>query len=618
MNQGAKRPGTSRGSEASLPAGVTSKVVGEQLDRILRSPLFATAEKRSLLLRFLVESSLEGRSGGLKEYEVGRGVFGRPPSFDPRLDPIVRVQVSNLRSKLREYYAGDGKDDPLLIEFPKGYVAQFERRPVLHAVEDKQPKIQAIQSTRAAPGQRRAAKTIVVLPLVDLSPGNDQEYFCDGVTEEIINALAQVRGVCVVARTSAFQFKGKSVDVRQIGMQLNVRTVLEGSIRKDEDRLRVAARLTSVNTGSVLWAAAYDQKTQDVFAVQEQIATAIVKALEIRFRVQQPRLLRRSYKSNVELYDLYLLGRYYWNRRTAESLKKSVSIFQQIIAKDASYAPAFAGLADCYLLLGLFDLVAPKDVMPKASAAAKKALELDGTLAEAYTSLGSVQALYDWEWTKARQTFRRAIHFKPGYTTAHVCYAMFSLSPTGSLPEAMDELQEAIRLDPLSLAVHTNSALLACFARRPDDAIAQCRKAIDLDPGFFRSYWVLGHAYAQKGIYPEAIRNFEKAHELVGNTTFVAQILSALAHVNELSGEHDQARQHIQELESRARQEPISPFWIAMAYVSLNLREQVFSWLEKACDERDPWLFVLPNLPIAAPLESDQRYRKLLQKMGLA
>jgi serine/threonine-protein kinase len=620
MNQGAKRPGTPLGGDATITDGVTSKSVREQLGRILRSPLFATAEKRRLLLRFLVERSLEGRGEGLKEYEVGREVFGRPASYDPRLDPIVRVQVSNLRSKLREYYAGDGKNDPVLIEFPRGYLPRIERRPILDIPKSSKPSIQAIHFARTArEGQRRAAKTVAVLPFVDLSPGGDQEYFCDGVTEEIINALSQIRQANVVARTSAFQFKGKNVDVRQIGTQLNAQAVLEGSIRKEGDLLRVLARLTSVETGYVLWSASFDRKTQDVPAVQEQIAKAIINALDIRFgRSQQQRLSRSIYKANLELHDLYLQGRYYWNRRTEEALRMGASIFQQIIAQDASYAPAFSGLADCYLSLGLSDTDAPKDVMPKASAAAKKALELDDTLAEAYTSLGSVKAVYEWEWTEAQKMFRRAVHFNPCYATAHHFHAVFSLSPTGSLQEAMDELQQAIRLDPLSLIVNTSLAWLVYLARRPDEAIAQCQKTIDLDAGFYRTYWVLGLACAEKEIYPEAIRNLEKARELAGGATFVAQNLSGLAHVHALSGKHDEARQYIQELESRARQEYISPFWTAMAHVSLNQRKQAFAWLEKACDIRDPWLYALPNLPIAAPLESDHRYRSFLHRINIA
>jgi serine/threonine-protein kinase len=619
MNKGAERPETRRGSAAGGSAGVTHAVVEAQLDRILKSALFANAERRSLLLRFLVERGLEGRSDALKEHEIGRVVFGRPASYDPRVDPIVRVQVSSLRSKLREYYAGDGKDAPLLIEFPRGYVPQFQRRSVLEIPQNSRPEIQPIRRTQAPLRQRGAAKTVAVLPFLDLSSGNDQEYFCDGVTEEIINTLAQVSQVGVVARTSAFLFKGKNVDVRQVGAQLNVQAVLEGSIRKEEDRLRVVARLTSVDTGFVLWSATYDEKMRDVIAVQERIAEALVSALEVRFcRSRRRRLSRRSYKTNVELYDLYLLGRYYLNKQTEEGLKKSASVFEQVIARDGSYAPAFSGLADSYLQLGLSDLVAPKDVMPKASAAAKKALELDDGLAEAYTSLGSVQALHDWEWTKVRKTFQRAIRFNPCYAPAHQWYALFSLSPTGSLPEAIEELQEAIRLDPLSLVLHTDLAALSYLARRPDEAIAQCRRPIDLDPSFFRSYWVLGLAYAQKGSYAEAFRNFEKARELAGDTTYVAQILSGLAHVNALSGERDQARQYIRELESLASREYISPFWIAMAHVSLNQREEVFSGLDKACEVRDPWLFIFPNLPVAAPLESDPRYRSLLHRMSLA
>jgi serine/threonine-protein kinase len=620
MNQGAKRPEASTGGEASITAGVTSEGIREQLDRILRSPRFAAAEKRALLLRFLVESFLEGRSEGLKEYEVGRAVFGRSASYDPRLDPIVRVQVSNLRSKLREYYAGDGKGDSVLIEFPKGYIPRFELRPVLHIVKTNQPGIPAIRSTRSRRAEeRRAAKTVVVLPFVDLSPGGDQEYFCDGVTEEIINALSRVRQVSVVARTSAFEFKGKNADVRQIGTQLNAQAVLEGSIRKDGDLLRVLARLTSVETGYVLWSDAFDRKMQDISVVPEEIAKAIIKALDIRFgRSQQRRLSRSIYKGNVELYDLYLHGRYYWNRRTEETLKMGASIFEQIIAQDPSYAPAFSGLADCYVSLGVAGTGVPKDVMPKASAAAKKALELDNTLAEAYTSLGSVKAVYDWEWTEAQKMFQRAIHFSPGYATAHQVYALFSLSPTGSLQEAIDEQQQAIKLDPLSVVMNSHLAWLAYLAGRLDEAIAQSEKTIDLDPSFYRTYWVLGLACADKGIYPEAIRKLEKARELAGGATFAAQILAGLAHVHALSGKQDEARQHIEELESRARHEYISPFWTAMAHVGLNQRKQAFAWLEKACDMRDPWLFALPNLPIAAPLRSDPRYHALLHRINLA
>ncbi len=620
MDQGAKRPGIPPGGDASITAGVTSKGIREQLGRILQSPLFAAAEKRRLLLRFLVERFLEGRGDGLKEYEVGRGVFGRPASYDPRLDPIVRVQVSNLRSKLREYYAGDGKNDPVLIEFPRGYVPRIERRPILHILKSNKSSIQAIHSAHTPhEGHKRAAKTVAVLPFLDLSPGGDQEYFCDGVTEEIINALSQIKQVSVVARTSAFQFKGTHVDVRQIGTQLNAQAVLEGSIRKEGDLLRVLARLTSVETGYVLWSASFDRKIQDVSAVQEEVAKAIIKTLNIRSsRSQQQRLSRRTYKANAELYDQYLRGRFYWNRRTEEALRMGASIFQQIIAQDPAYAPAYSGLADCYLSLGLSDTDAPKDVMPKASAAAKRALELDDTLAEAYTSLGSVKASYDWEWTEARKMFQRAIHLNPGYATAHHYYAIFSLSPTGRLQDAIDELHQAITLDPLSLTVNTDTALLAYFAGRPDDAIAQCRKTIDLDPSFFRPYWLLGLAYAQSGIYPEAIRNLEKVRELAGGTTFMAQTLAGLAHVHAISGKHDEARKYIQELESRACQEYMSPFWIAMSHVALNQRKQVFTWLERACDMRDPWLFVLPNLPIAAPLESDHRYRSFLHRINIA
>ncbi|MGO9241445.1 MAG: hypothetical protein ACLQBJ_11605 [Bryobacteraceae bacterium] len=620
MSQDAERPEIRTGSKGGMAPGLTREAISQQLNRILGSPLFAHAGKRTLLLRFIVEHALGDESERLKENEVGRQVFDRPVSYDPRLDPIVRVQVSNLRSKLREYYASEGKDDPLLIEIPRGaYLPRFERRSTLQIVESSQPESRPIRPARGQRGQRRGVKTIAVLPFVDLSPGGVRESLCDGVTEEIIDALAQLKQVHVVARTSAFQFKGKSVDVRQVGAQLNVQAVLEASLQREEDRLRVVARVTSVDTGFVLWSAEFDQQVQDVFTIEEEIANAIVKALKIKLGgSQQQRLSLCRYKANTELYELYLLGRYHWNRPTAEALQKSVAIFQQIIAQDASYAPAYAGLADSYLLLGLFDLVAPNEVMPKARAAAKKALELDDTLAAAYTSLGSVLALLDWQWAKAQRMYQRAIHFNPGYVPAHHYRALFILSSTRGLAEAMDELQKAIRLDPLSLVLNANSAAILWFAGRPDEAIAQCRKTIDLDPGYFRSYWVLGHAYEQKGMYPEAIRSLQKAQELAGDATFVAPLLSSLAYVHALSGNHDQARRYIQELESRARQKYISPFWIAMAYAGLDDRDQVFAWLERACDIHDAWLWLLPILPIIAPLKSHERYRALLHRIRLA
>jgi TolB-like protein len=599
-------------------------IVRGQLAKILQSRPFATAERRSRLLRFLVERSLESGGHGIKEHEIGIEVFGRPSSWDPRLDPIVRVQVGNLRSKLMEYYAGDGTDDPLLIEFPKGYVAKFKPRPVLHTrpalrTRSVRPDLHAIPSGSVAKEKRKTAKTIAVLPFVDLSPHHDQEYFCDGVTDEIINALAQSRQVRVVARTSSFQFKGKNLDVRRIGAQLNAEAVLEGSIRREGDRLRLLAHLTRVDTGYVLWSDAYDEPTPAVFSVQDRITSALVDALVGALNgARWQSSPRPSYRANVELYDQVLLAQFYMNKRTAEALQKSASLFQQVIARDASYAPAFAGLADCLCLRALIDVGPPGEIMAEAKDAAMKALALDGTLAEAHTSLGLVQALHDWQWSEAQKTFQRAIQLNPCSSIARHHYGLFCLGPLGRLTEAMDELREAVSLDPLSLTFRTSSAFLAYLAGKPDDAVEQCRLVAEMDAGFFLSYLVVGLAYTRKGMVPEAIQSFQKARELAGGATFLAPMLASLARANELAGKHDQARQFVEELESRSRAGYLPPFWVGVGHLGVNQTADALSWLERACDLHDPWLFVLRNLPIVAPLESDGRYRALLRRVGLA
>jgi tetratricopeptide (TPR) repeat protein len=326
----------------------------------------------------------------------------------------------------------------------------------------------------------------------------------------------------------------------------------------------------------------------------------------------------RSYKANVELYDQYLLGRFYLNKRTEEALQKSVSLFEQIIARDASYAPAFAGLSECYRVRALIEAVPPGENMERARDAATKALALDNTLAEAHTSLGTVQALHDWQWSEAQKTFQRAIHLNPCSSIARNHYGLFSLGPSGKLQEAMDELREAVSLDPLSLTMRTDSAFMAHLADRDDDAISQCRAALDMDPGFFQSYLVLGKVYTQKGIYPEAIRYLQKARELAGSETCVPPVLATLALANERAGNHDQARQFVEELESPSRTGYVSPFWVGIAHFGVNQTEQAFSWLQRACDLHDPWLFALPNSPIAAQFKSDDRYGVLLRRMGLA
>jgi TolB-like protein len=403
--------------------------VRAQLEKILVSAPFAGSERPSRFLRFIVEQALSGNQ--LKETLVGVEVFGRKPAYDPRLDGVVRVEAVKLRSRLKEYYEGEGAGDTVRIDLPKGgYLPCFEslRAPILEP--EPLPVFPPGQATRrgwwtdwrivlpavalialvagfvlarkshwrpAAPN----SSSIAVLPFVNLSSDKENEYFSDGLTDDLINALTQVQGLRVVARGSAFQFKGKNPDVRTVGRQLNVATVLEGSVQRSGDRLRITAQLSTVADGYHVWSETYDRRLADVFAVQDEISRAIVGALEVRVAGSPVRRLVQSSTQDLDAYNLYLQGRFHLNKWRPESARKGIEYFGQAIAKDSNYAPAYAGMADCYTWLGVFGWAPAHEAMPQAREAARRALQLDETLAAAHVSLGYVKALYDWDWRGA-------------------------------------------------------------------------------------------------------------------------------------------------------------------------------------------------------------------------
>jgi TolB-like protein len=368
------------------------------LDKILASPGFINADRLTRFLRYTVEETLNGQTDKLKETLLGIEVFNRKTTYDPRVDAVVRTEAVKLRARLRDYYEADGREDELIIDLPKGgYVPAFRIRekpvetPAAAAVEgfdnthkghDWRPAIAGAlivailaisiylttrNRTRAATNPAGAdVASIAVLPFADLSPDRDQEYFCDGMTEEIIDALAKVEGFRVVARTSSFAFKGKQQDIREIGKKLNVGAVLEGSVRKDGNLLRVTAQLNSVADGYHLWSQTYERELKDVFAVQDEIAKAIVSTLQLKLASPQPKRAR-----NVEVYDLYLQGRYHWGRWRTEGAERALQFFEQATQKDPAYAGAYAGIADSYAWLGFFGTLPPNEAMPKARAAAE-------------------------------------------------------------------------------------------------------------------------------------------------------------------------------------------------------------------------------------------------------
>jgi len=469
--------------------------------------------------------------------------------------------------------------------------------------------------TRATP-----SPSIAVLPFTNLSADKEQEYFCDGMAEEIINALTHVEGLHVVARTSAFAFKGKHEDIREIGRQLNVKTLLEGSVRKAGNRLRITAQLVNVVDGYHLWSEKYDRDIGeeycpgDIFAIQDGISLAVVDKLKVKLLGGEKAKLVKRHTKDIDAYNLYLKGRFFWNKRTQEGYQKSLEYFQRAIERDPSYALAYAGTADCYDLLGWYDYLPPEEAFPRAKAAAEKALEVDETLAEANASLGWISANYDWDWLAAESKYKRAIELNPSYATVHQWYAEY-LSYMGRHDESIAEAKRAQELDPLSIIINNDLGQVLYYARQYDRAIEQLQKVLELDPDFIIAHFFLAFLYAQKAMYEEAIAEVQKAMNLSGGGDLL--MVAQLGTIYSSSGRRDEAKKVLDELYQLSKQRYVSPFYIALIYVGLRQKNQAFEWLEKAYEERDHWLETLKVHPMLDSLRSDPRFTKLLKKMRL-
>lgn len=457
--------------------------------------------------------------------------------------------------------------------------------------------------------------SIAVLPFLDMSPKKDQEYFCDGLTEEIISTLSRVEGLRVVSRMSSFQFKGKEFDLRQVGHQLNVRSVLEGSIRKAGKKVRISAQLTSVSDGFLLWSERYEREIKDIFKIQDEISQAIVAALKIKLISDKDKKLYKNYTDNVEAYSDYLKGRYHWNKRTADALKKSIEHYDQAIEKDPQYAPAFAGLADTYIILGLYGALAPKFVMPKAKAAALKALEIDTDLAEAHASLGCIQSVYDWDWQVAEEQFLQAIELNPNYAIAHHWYAVNYLAPHKRFDEAIKEIKIALDLDPISLVINTTVGLVYYYAGKYDEATEVFLKTLEVEPNFAMAHFFLGQTHSQKKMFNEALSEFEEASKLFGAST---NMQATFGTASALAGNKDKALEILKDLEKESKEKYVSAYDMAMIHTGLGNKEQALKWLEKALDEHSYLLIYLNVDPVLQSLRDDKRFKKIQSKMKLA
>ncbi len=452
-----------------------------------------------------------------------------------------------------------------------------------------------------------------VLPFVDLSAEKDQEYFSDGLTEELTTALSQVPGLRVAARTSAFQFKGENPDVHQVGRRLDVGTVLEGSVRKSGNRLRVSAQLIDVKDGYQLWSESYDRDLADIFAVQEEVARAIVAALQLKLAPAPDSALAVRPTRDLEAYDLYLKGRFAWNQRNSTSIPEAVRYLEQAVARDSSFARAWAALAASYILSVPYSGGVPAEAWPKAQAAANRALALDRNSAEAYNSLGYGYMIYAWDWRNAERSFQKAIAADPNYANAHHWYGDF-LAGRGRLAEASAEILKAHQLDPLSLIIATEYGWSLYLQGKNDSAEAQIRTALALDGHFAPGHWRLGEALTARGKYTEALAEYQQAIDL---GSFEPYVLGGVAFAQAKSGHRDAALKIVRDLESRRTREYIPALSFVIAYAGLDDTKNGIAWLSRGIDERDIYLPENFFDVMLQPLRRDPAFAAVTVRMGL-
>jgi TolB-like protein/DNA-binding winged helix-turn-helix (wHTH) protein/Tfp pilus assembly protein PilF len=462
---------------------------------------------------------------------------------------------------------------------------------------------------------RNQIKSMVVLPFENLSGDKDQQYFTDGMTDELIAHLAKIRSLRVISRTSSMEYKGTHKTLSEIARDLNVDAVVEGTILRSGDRVRITAELVQVATDRQLWAETYESQLGDVLALQSQVASAIVNEIRINLTPEEQQRLASTRSVSAESYEAYLKGRYYWNKRSQEGLTKAIEYFQLATEKDPHYALAFAGLADCYSIIGsaIVGTVPSQDVAPKAKAAALKALELDDTLAEAQTSLATVRFNYDWDWLGASQGFQRSIELNPSYATAYQRYSLY-LMAMGRTKESLAQMTRPRELDPLSISMNFSLGWRLYMARKYDQAIEQLQNTLEMDPNFALPRMVLGQAYEQKHAYPQALAELQKAVSISHDSP---QMLGALGHAYGASGNRSEAEKVLAQLMEQSKRQYVSPFYVAIVYVGLPENDKALDWLEKAYQDRSNAIVFGKVDPQLDPLRSTPRFQALLHRLAL-
>ena len=476
----------------------------------------------------------------------------------------------------------------------------------------KQP-LQHSFSVPITPAQKDDTKSVAVLPFVDMSADKSDEYFGDGITEELINALAQVHNLRVPARTSSFAFKGKNEDIRKIGQQLGVSAVLEGSVRRAGTKLRITAQLINLADGYHLWSQTYDREMSDIFAIQSEVARRVVESLKVTLFSSERARLGQTGTLNEQAYELALRARSFWNKRTAPDLKKAIDYYNRAIEQDTNYAQAYVGLASCYKILPEYGMLAASTSFSNAEWFASRALELDAGISEAHAVLGGIKAQSHWDWMGAEAEFKRAIALNANSAVAHQWYA-FVLRLLCRFDEALAQIKIAQQLDPLSPLFRSNEASVLCRRGNYDEAFRLALELIDVHPEFPPIHNALGETFVRKRMFAEAIAEFQKARRPAGNGPYQ---LGAIGHAHALSGNRDEAQKILQELDGWFKEGYAVAHAVACVHLALGNRDEALTWIEKATEQNEHGSLEIKCNPDWDPIRSHPRFRAILKKMRL-
>ncbi|MBL8214190.1 MAG: tetratricopeptide repeat protein [Bryobacterales bacterium] len=579
-----------------MEATVSADEVREQLLRVLSSGGFRSSQRLCRFLRFLVERTLENDGERLKEYVLAIEVFDRNETYDPSIDSIVRVEARRLRHKLKAYYEGPGRHDPVFLELrPGNYVPVF--RPLAAAAAGLAPVEAAYTS-------------IAVLPFVNMSPEPDQEYFCDGITEEIINALASLDEVAVVSRTSSFQFKGQAVDVREVGAKLGAELIVEGSVRKAGTQLRITAQAIDANNGYHVWSETYRRELPDVFAIQEEISTSI--AGRIRAKLPGRALRRGGYQPPLEAYTAYCKALHLLHQEDMACLQAALAEFRGLTSRYPDYADPYAGVATVYAALSNFGVVCGREILPELRHSAETAVRLNPDSSAAWTVMAGISAHWEFDWAEAESRFRRAIALQPSNYAAHSWYGGV-LAMLGRFDEAEREYGVAIRLNPLFASGHARMGFLRYLRGDACEALRHLNEALRLAEDFPEGRFALGMVYLHQGDYAEAIEILSRRLEEMPIAIHMGMLVGAYHR----SGEEAKCQKMLRRLEQMAAKQYVTPMARVAACVGMGDSDGAITALAASIEDRAIFANVLNVDPFVDPLRSDPRFERLVRSMGL-